>query len=197
VTQSTCSDSTCTAVRCVLVRWVCGSLYSIMQLKEDTCVSEREFESGLHFQMQPVVTSVVSFHRTAAITSLTVWPRVSIALHKLNCLQSVLWFRMCLSCHITIYVYSYCHSSKYTLRSGCYSFSLVMATQQQFHVMCCYTLDFGLRCHLGEIISVILKLLFKFSKLLHDIYKHVYTSHCILCKTQKQTKMNVLINHIL
>ena len=62
-----------------------------MQFEEDTCVSEREAGSGLRFQMQPVVKSVDSFHRTAVIMSLTVQPRVSIALHKPNCVQPMSW----------------------------------------------------------------------------------------------------------
>jgi len=50
-------------------------------------VSWRDVESDLHLQMEPVAKSVVSTHRTAVITSLTVYPRAYIALHKLNSVQ--------------------------------------------------------------------------------------------------------------
>ena len=76
-----------------------------MQLEEDKCVLEREAGSGLRFQMQPVVTSVVSTHHTAVITSLTVYPLVSIALHKLNSVEARPRYCMCLSYHITIYLF--------------------------------------------------------------------------------------------
>jgi hypothetical protein len=103
--------------------------------------------------MQPVVTSVVSFHRTAVITPLTVQLRVSIALHKLNCVQSISWYCMSLTYHIPIYIQTSCSYSKHTCRSECCRFSLVKAMQQHFQVMCFYILGFCHLCYQGKTVS--------------------------------------------
>jgi len=54
-----------------------------------------------------------------------------------------------------------------------------METQQLFHVMCSYILDFCLLCDLGDIVSGNGLLLFKILKLLHDSDKHIQTSQLI------------------
>jgi hypothetical protein len=96
----------------------------------------------LRFQMQPVVTIVVSFHRTVVITPLTVQPRVSIVLHKLNSVQPMSWCSMCFSCHIQSCIHSSRHSSTSTWQSGCCSSSLVNVAQYYLQVICFYVLDY-------------------------------------------------------
>jgi hypothetical protein len=124
--------------------------------------------------MQPVVTSIVSLHRTAVITPLPVQLRVAIALHKLNCVQSMSWYFKCPSYHIQIYIQSSCSYSKHTWRSECCSFSLVMAMQQQFQVMCFYILDFYNSSYQAETIIRTGWLLIKDSKLLYNIRKRKF-----------------------
>jgi hypothetical protein len=119
--------------------------------------------------MQPVITSAVSFHRTAVITPITVHMRFSIALHKLNCVQFISRYCMCFSYHIPIYIQSSYSYSKHKWRSQCCSFSLVMAMQQHVQVMCFYILDFYNRSYWTETISDTGWLLLKDSKLLYNI----------------------------
>jgi hypothetical protein len=135
--------------------------------------------------MEPLVTSVASFHRTAVITPLTVQLRVSIALHKLNCVQSMSRYCMYLSYQIPIYIQSHCSYSKHTSLSECCSFSLVMAMQQQFQVMGFYILDFYRRCYQTETISVTGWPLLNYLKVLYNIEQKKSSTYFAYTKTIK------------
>ena len=101
------------------------------------------------FQVQHIVTSVASFHRTAVIMSLTVQRGVSIVLHKLNCLQPMSWCSMCFSCHSKTCIHPSRHSSTSTWQSGCCSLPLVAVTQYFYKQF----LDFSLGNFRGDFIS--------------------------------------------
>jgi len=144
--------------------------------------------------MHSIITRVVSFHRTALITPLIVQLRLSIALHKLNCVQSLSWYFMCLSYHIPIYVQSSCSYSKHNWYSECCSFSLVMVMQQQIKVMCVYILHFYHRCCKAENISGTGRLLLKDSKLLYNIGQRKLKIPVYIKHKSKQSNVNALIN---
>ena len=148
--------------------------------------------------MQPVVNSGVSFHRTPVITPLTVQLRVSIALHKLNCVQSMSRYFMCLSYHIPIYIQSSCSYSKPTWRSECWSSSLLMSMQQQFQVMCFYILHFYHRCYQGDTINGTRLGLYskiQYCSIIFDKENLKVPVH--IMQTSKQSNLNALTNHTL
>ena len=148
--------------------------------------------------MQPVVNSGASFHPTPVVTPLTVQLCVSIAMHKLNCVQSMSRYFMCLSYHIPIHIQSSCSYSKHTWRSECWSSSLIMTMQQQFQVICFYIMHVYHRCYQDETIKGT-RLDFyskiQYCCIIHDKENLKIPVH--IMHTSKQSNLNALINHAL
>jgi hypothetical protein len=114
----------------------------------------------LHFQMQPVVTSVCPFSPTCCnfiLNSAAAGP--GCAIRNELCTAYVVTFHVPLLSYNDMYIYIHththtsCHSSHRTWRWGCSSFLLVMVKLQPFQVKCAYIQHFCLLCYQGDTVS--------------------------------------------